>query len=49
MEKDYIRVNDKLETSVAGVYAIGDVTGKKQLAHVASAMGIRAAENAMGV
>jgi dihydrolipoamide dehydrogenase len=33
---------------MAGVYAIGDVTGKKLLAHVASEMGIRAAENAMG-
>jgi len=47
-ERGYIKVNEKLETSQAGVYAIGDVTGKKLLAHVASEMGIRAAENAMG-
>lgn len=47
-EKGYIAVNEKLETSAADVYAIGDVTGKKQLAHVASEMGIVAAENAMG-
>ena len=48
MERGFIKINDKLETSVAGVYAIGDVTGKKQLAHVASEMGIIAAENATG-
>jgi len=48
MEKGYIRVDDKLATSVKGVFAIGDVTGKKMLAHVASEMGTRAAENAMG-
>lgn len=47
-EKGFIIVNDKLETSVPDVYAIGDITGKKQLAHVASEMGIVAAENAMG-
>lgn len=48
-EKGYIRVNDKLETGTVGVYAIGDVTGKKLLAHVASEMGVKAAENAMGL
>ncbi|NLG03543.1 MAG: dihydrolipoyl dehydrogenase [Clostridia bacterium] len=47
-ERKGIVVNDMLETSTPGVYAIGDVTGKKQLAHVASEMGIVAAENAMG-
>ncbi len=48
MEKGCIKVNDKLETSAADVFAIGDVTGRKLLAHVASEMGVRAAENAMG-
>ncbi|MDB5058480.1 MAG: lpd, partial [Chloroflexi bacterium] len=33
-----------METNVSGVYAIGDVTGKLNLAHVASAMGEVAAE-----
>jgi dihydrolipoamide dehydrogenase len=47
-ERGYIKVTDKLETNVADVYAIGDVTGKKMLAHVATEMGIRAAENATG-
>ena len=43
-----VKVDDYLKTSVEDVYAIGDVTGKFQLAHVASAQGIKAAENAMG-
>jgi dihydrolipoamide dehydrogenase len=45
--KKGIEVNDKMETSIAGVYAIGDIVdGGIQLAHVASAQGIAAAENA---
>ncbi len=44
-----IAVNARMETNVAGIYAIGDVTGQSMLAHVASAEGIVAAENAMGV
>ena len=47
--KGFINTNEKMETSVAGVYAIGDVNGKFPLAHVASAEGIVAAENIMGV
>jgi dihydrolipoamide dehydrogenase len=47
-ERGFIRVNDRMETSVLGVYAVGDVTGKKMLAHVATAQGIAAAENAAG-
>lgn len=43
-----ILVNDILETSVKGLYAIGDATGGWMLAHAASSMGITAAENAMG-
>lgn len=48
-EKGFINVNDKLETSVPGVYAIGDVTGKVMLAHVASAQGLIAAANVAGI
>lgn len=44
----YIKVDDKLRTNVEDVYAIGDVTGKIQLAHVASAQGRVAAEDAVG-
>lgn len=43
-----IPVNAHMETSVAGIYAIGDVTGQFMWAHAASAEGIVAAENAMG-
>jgi dihydrolipoamide dehydrogenase len=46
--KGAILVNDKMETNVSGIYAIGDVTGKFMLAHVASHQGIIAACNAMG-
>lgn len=43
-----IPVTDRMETNVSGVYAIGDVTGKAMLAHVASAQGKVAAENFLG-
>jgi len=47
-DKGAIAVNDKMETAVPGIYAIGDVTGKFLLAHVASHQGIIAATNALG-
>lgn len=47
-EDGAIRVNDRLETSAPGVYAVGDCTGGRMLSHVATLMGIVAAENAMG-
>ncbi len=43
-----IRVNDRLETSVEGIFAIGDATGGWMLSHAASSMSVFAAENAMG-
>ena len=43
-ERGNIAINEKMQTNVPGVYAIGDVTGKLMLAHVASAMGIIASE-----
>jgi dihydrolipoamide dehydrogenase len=46
--KKGIPVNEKMETNVPGIYAIGDVTGKWLLAHFASAQGRVAAENAAG-
>ena len=44
-----ILVNEKMETNVKGIYAVGDAVGGIMLAHVASAEGIIAAENAMGL
>ncbi|MDX9993440.1 MAG: dihydrolipoyl dehydrogenase [Anaerolineales bacterium] len=43
-ERGFIEIDEKMQTSVPGIYAIGDVTGKLMLAHVGSAMGILAAE-----
>ena len=47
-ERGFIQIGDTMETSVAGIYAIGDVTGKLALAHVSSAQGIVAAEAIAG-
>ncbi|HXP63509.1 MAG TPA: dihydrolipoyl dehydrogenase [Dongiaceae bacterium] len=44
----FIETDDFCRTHVATLYAIGDVTGKTQLAHYATAQGIAAAENAVG-
>ncbi len=44
-----IIVNNRMETNVPGVYAIGDVTGGMMLAHTASREGIVAAKNIMGI
>jgi dihydrolipoamide dehydrogenase len=43
------RVDDRMATNIPGVWAIGDVTARLMLAHVASAMGIISAENIAGV
>ena len=48
-EKGFIKINDRMATNVMGVYAIGDVTGKVLLAHVASAQGIAAVETIAGM
>ena len=47
-ERGFINVNDMMETSVKGIYAIGDITGMALLAHVASEQGLVAAANAAG-
>ena len=47
-ERGSIQVDDKMSTNVPGIYAIGDVTGKLLLAHVASAQGVLAAETIAG-
>jgi dihydrolipoamide dehydrogenase len=43
-----ILVNNRMQTNVPGIYAVGDVTGGLLLAHVASKEGIVAAKNIMG-
>ena len=47
-ERGFIEADDCCRTNVATIFAIGDVTGKIQLAHYATAQGIAAAENAVG-
>ncbi len=46
-DKTGIAVDDYLKTNIENVFAIGDVTGKSMLAHVASHQGIIAASNAL--
>jgi len=43
-----IVIDERMATNVAGIWAIGDVTAKLMLAHVASAMGMICAENIAG-
>ncbi|MBO0798120.1 MAG: dihydrolipoyl dehydrogenase [Blastocatellia bacterium] len=47
-ERGAIEINEKMQTNIPHIYAIGDVTAKLMLAHVAEAMGIIAAENIAG-
>ena len=47
-KRGFIAINEKMQTNVPGVYAIGDCAGQVMLAHVATAMGIIAAENIAG-
>ncbi len=44
----FVEIDEFMRTSVPTIYAIGDVTGKLMLAHVASAMGVIAAEHIAG-
>lgn len=43
-----IQVDDRCRTSIEGLYAIGDCAEARQYAHLASRMGVVAAENATG-
>lgn len=47
-ERGFVEIDEKMQTNVPGIWAIGDVTGKLMLAHVGSAMGIVAAEHIGG-
>lgn len=48
MDRGFLKVNESLETSAPGVYAIGDVVGGKLLAHKAYHDALVAVENAAG-
>ncbi|HMV29964.1 MAG TPA: dihydrolipoyl dehydrogenase, partial [Anaerolineales bacterium] len=47
-DRGFIEINEKMQTNIPSIWAIGDVTGKLMLAHVGSAMGIVAAEHIGG-
>jgi len=47
-ERGYVPTNEKMETNVPGIYAIGDVTRPPLLAHKTMKEGLVAAENAAG-
>ena len=47
-ERGFVEIDDHCRTNVENIYAIGDITGKIQLAHVASAQGHCAVANCAG-
>ena len=47
-DRGAIAIDDYMRTNVPGVYAIGDITAKLQLAHVAEAQAVVAAETIAG-
>jgi dihydrolipoamide dehydrogenase len=49
VERSFVKIDERMQTSVPGIYAIGDVTGKLLLAHVAQAQGIVAVETIAGM
>lgn len=48
-ENGAISVNGQMETSVPGIYAVGDVTGKWMVCHMSEEQGRIAADNALGI
>ncbi len=48
LDNGMISVNEKMETMISHIYAIGDIASKWWLAHVASHQGLVAASNACG-
>ncbi len=49
LERGFVAIDDAMRTNVPGVSAIGDVTGKLMLAHVASQQGVLVAERLAGL
>lgn len=44
LERGFVTIDDDMRTNVPNIYAVGDVTGKLMLAHVAMQQGVCAAE-----
>ena len=49
LDRGFVKINDLMQTSSPGVFAVGDVTGKLMLAHVAFTQGVIAAETISGL
>lgn len=49
MERGYLKVDENYQTGIPGVYAVGDVIGGIQLAHMATAEGYHAVEHMFGL
>lgn len=47
-DKGFVPVNEHFQTNIPTIYAIGDITGRVQLAHVATRQGLMAAAHATG-
>jgi len=47
-ERSGVTVDDNFETTVAGVYAVGDVNGRQMLAHAAEMQAVRAVNHILG-
>ena len=48
-KRGFVSTSDKFETNLKNIYAIGDVTGKSFVAHVASAQGIHVINHIKGI
>ena len=46
--KGFVQIDERMATNIPGIWAVGDITGKYLLAHVASTQGIVCAENMAG-
>ncbi len=40
LENSFVKTNSNLQTTISGIYAIGDINGKSRFAHIASAEGL---------
>ena len=49
VERSFVKIDDSMRTNMDNIYAVGDVTGKLLLAHVASAQGVTAVETMAGL
>ena len=47
-ERKGVKVDENYETTVKGIYAIGDVNGKQMLAHAAEMQAVRAVNHILG-